>query len=243
VPEVRLSDCDIAIINLPAQTERRASAGALLQGLGLKYRFIEAIACSPGPIGCGLSHIRALRDWRCDRPLLLLEDDVALSDDLVDTILAPGDADAIYLGASTFGAVEPFEFAAFTNAVLAEPASDGLVRIYNMLSAHAILYLTESARVIAIEAMTAAMIDRGWPPDRGLAAAQARFNVYALQRPLFYQSAALQRPDRALPQEAATKVVVPVYPEGSILDVAAAAGAVRLQATRVGRALTWAKVD
>lgn len=245
MPEIRLSDCDIAVINLTAQTERRASVSAVLHGLGLTHRFVEAIACSPGAVGCGLSHIRALRAWRGERPLLLLEDDVALSDDYVDAIRTPDDADAVYLGASTFGAVEPFEFVAFTNAVLAEPALDGLVRVYNMLSAHAILYLTETARLIAMEAMISAMVDRGWPPDRGLAAAQARFNVYALQRPIFYQSAGLQHPNRAQPQEAATRVVVPLYPEGTMLGVAAAAngGNVNLRATRVGRALTWAKVD
>ncbi len=55
--EIRLADCDIVVLSLEDETARRQAITALCGRLGLSFRFIDAIRCSPGRIGCGLSHL------------------------------------------------------------------------------------------------------------------------------------------------------------------------------------------
>src|SRR6201996_1146656 len=137
---IRLRDCEIVLVNLAEEVGRLSADGKVLAGAGLTFQRVDAIRCSPGPVGRGLSHIKALRAWDLSRPLLVLEDDIDLTPDYRDEIEVPDDADAVYLGASNFGAVEDRFFTAYTNSVLAEPISAGVVRVHNMLSSHAILH-------------------------------------------------------------------------------------------------------
>jgi hypothetical protein len=241
--EIRLQDCETIVLSLPGETARRASASALCDRLGLTYRIMDAIRCSPGAIGCGLSHIKALRGWGGQTPLLVLEDDVAASDDYAPAITVPGDADAVYLGVSRYGAVEPVDFAAFGDMIAAEPIGDGLARIYNMFGAHAVLHLTDRWRRAAVEAMMGAMVDRNWPPDRGLARIQGDFNVYAFELPAFYQSAALQPEGRGRHQEDVTRARLPVFPVGAVASIELASARRDVRLVRDGARLRWVWAD
>jgi hypothetical protein len=210
--ELSLKDCETVVLNLPDETARRASASAACEALGLDFRFVDSIRCAPGPIGCGLTHIKALRAWNGERPLLILEDDVATSHDADAAIAVPEVADAVYLGVSRYGAVEPVDYVGFVDLLAVERAEAGLLRIHNMLGTHAILYLTDRWRRAAIEAMLSSLADRGWDPDRGLAMVQSDFNVYALEQPIFYQSAEFLPVERGWMQEAATRSL-PILPD------------------------------
>lgn len=237
--EIRLADCDIVVLSLEGETARRQAITALGGRLGLSFRIVDAIRCSPGPIGCGLSHLKALRAWDGARPLLVLEDDVEAGEDFQASFLAPDDADAIYLGVSRFGAVEAVDFVGFVDVLAAEPAASGLLRIHNMLGAHAILHLTTRWRDAAVEAMTAAMVDHGWDPDRGLARIQGHFNVYATERPAFYQTAALQPEGRGWLQEAATRALPPPPREGDRIALIIEGQPREVVLTRDGPRLLW----
>ena len=209
-----LRQCETLILNLAEDVQRRESVTALCEQLGLSYQVVDAVKCRPGHIGCGLSHLKALRQSDSLRPTLVLEDDVAITEHFLSTLAIPDDADAIYLGTSAFGAIELIDYVGFTSRVLADEAPGGLLRIYNLLAAHAILYLTDRYRRRAIEAIVESIIDRDWDPDRGLAMIQADFNVYAPRHPAFYQAGALQSPDRAEAQESSTRAVLEPSPVG-----------------------------
>ena len=211
-----LRQCETLVLNLAEDVQRRESVVALCEQLGLSHRLVDAVKCSPGRIGCGLSHLKALRQAGPVRPALILEDDVAATEAFRHVITVPDDADAIYLGCSIYGAVEMVDYIGFTGRLLAEDATDGLLRVYNLLATHAILYLSERYKRRAFEAIVASIVDRDWDPDRGLAKIHADFNIYAMRHPAFYQAAALQPPGRAEVQESATRIVLDPLPIGSV---------------------------
>jgi hypothetical protein len=237
--ELRLAACETVVLSLADAAERRASVTELCGRLGLDYRIEDAIRASPGPIGCGLSHIRTLRAWTGERPLLVLEDDVAETEDLSPAIVVPDDADAVYLGISRYGAVEPVDFVGFVDLVAVEPAGEGLLRLHNVLGAHAIVHLTPRWRTAAIEAMVASIADRGWDPDRGLAAIQGDFKVYAPARPAFYQAARFQPEGWGWRQEAATRAVLEPMDLGAVRTIWLGEEARQVRLARVGERLTW----
>jgi hypothetical protein len=213
--QIDLRACETLVINLPSDTARRAGAASLCDGLGLDYRFIEAVQCRPGPIGCGLSHIKAL-GLAADRATLILEDDVAREEPFPRSIDIPDDADAVYLGTSVMGAVEALGQVAFHDAIAAERVSDGAFRIHNMLSTHAILYLTDRYKAATSNAMLKAILI-GVSPDRGLTMIQSQFRVYALDRPLFFQSAEHQSGEWGMRQELVTRQPFTFHPIGTRL--------------------------
>jgi hypothetical protein len=182
--------------------------------LGLSWRLVDGVKCQPGWIGCGLSHMRALRQSAAAAPLLILEDDVGVAEHYAPVIEAPADADAIYLGASIFGAVDLIGYVGFTHMLLADPVDDDFLRVYNLLGAHAIVYLTERFKQATAECIAHTMIDLGQEHDKGMARLQERFMVYALRRPMFFQAASLQKSTVGQRQEDVTNVVLEPLMEG-----------------------------
>lgn len=214
--DLRAARC--LVINMTEDEARRAHMRDLAASLGLPAEILPAVRASPGRIGCGLSHIKALRRHLDDRPLLILEDDV-LTSGFEPVIVAPPGADAVYLGASAYGAIEMLDNIHFSNMVIAEDAGEPLVRVHNMLSTHAILYLSERFKRAAIETILNALLERDWAHDRGMARIQSDFAVYAQRRPMFYQAAALQGSPAAEHQEAMTRITINPLPEGTIAAI------------------------
>lgn len=241
--ELRLADCETVVLNLPEETARRESATALCQRLGLDFRILDAVKAAPGRIGCGLSHLKALRAWSGERPLLILEDDVAETEDVGQSLLVPDDADAVYLGVSRYGAVEPVDFVGFVDILAVERAAEGLLRIHNVLGSHAIVHLTPRWRAAAMAAIVEALADLDWDPDRGLARIQGEFNVYAPDRPAFYQAGWLQPEGRGWWQEAATKTVLAPAELGAVQTIWLGEVARQVRLVRDGDRLHWAWAD
>ena len=236
---IRLADCETLVLSLPEAADRGASAAALCARLGLDWRFVDATRASPGWIGCGLSHIRALRAWDGARPLLILEDDVAAGPAFAPIITVPADADAVYLGVSRYGAVEPVDYVGFVDVLAMEAAAPGWLRLHNMLGAHAILHLTPRWRTAASEAMIEALIDRNWDPDRGLAAIQGAFNVYAPLAPAFHQAPELQPEGRGWMQHQATASLPPAPQVGDVVSIWVGDQQKPLRLVREGARLRW----
>ena len=103
-------------------------------------------------------------------------------------IEVPKNADAVYLGVSSWGRMNghsgPF--------VQYEKVSDNFYRVYNMLGAHAILYLTEEYVRMCQRVSFHAGNVIGSYQDIGFAEIQRWFNVYTFDDPMFYQNSSYQ---------------------------------------------------
>jgi hypothetical protein len=214
-----LRACQTVALNLPEDSRRRESVTQVCAAAGLNLALVEGVRASPGRTGCALSHLRALRAYASARPLLVLEDDVRLTEDYRPEIRFPADADALYLGNSNFGAISVVDYTGFTNLVLADDVDDQWVRVFNLLGAHAILYLSDRFRAAAMEAIVESLADRDWAHDRGVARIQGDFKVYALRRPMFYQAADLQDRHDGRQQEETTRVVLRSLEPGVVASV------------------------
>ena len=168
-------------INLLQDTGRNNDMKKLFKTCGFESHYRIDAEYTPNSLaGCSLSHYNALNE--VEPPFILFEDDCIVKN-FKPIIEIPDDADAVYLGISSWGRMNshsgPF--------VQYEDLGDGLLRIYNMLSAHAILYLNQEYVSLCsrISEQATSIADH---QDIGFAEIQRYFNVYAFDDPMFYQS-------------------------------------------------------
>lgn len=179
-----LREIPVYYVNLDEQDEKRKQTENLLKINGFKYveRFPAIKHESGRIIGCARSHYEILKK-DIKPPFIILEDDCVLNGDFTNLLEVPDDADALYLGISQWGRYlnhsGPY--------VHCEKVTDELVRVYNMLTTHAILYITEEYKSICkkIAYYYGYVIEDHL--DIGFAEIQKIFNVYALDNPLFVQ--------------------------------------------------------
>ena len=133
-----LKEIPAIYINLEKDVDKNESMKSMLNDCGFKNIIrVDAEYTPDNPLaGCSLSHYNALHE--IDPPFIVFEDDCKVKN-FSSTINIPDDADAVYLGISSWGRMNshsgPF--------VQYENLKGGLLRIYNMLSAHCVLYLDE----------------------------------------------------------------------------------------------------
>tara|TARA_Y100000589_G_scaffold296749_1_gene304085 strand:+ start:286 stop:921 length:636 start_codon:yes stop_codon:yes gene_type:complete len=168
-------------INLLQDTGRNNDMKKLFKTCGFESHYRIDAEYTPNSLaGCSLSHYNALNE--VEPPFILFEDDCIVKN-FKPIIEIPDDADAVYLGISSWGRMNshsgPF--------VQYEDLGNGLLRIYNMLSAHAILYLNQEYVSLCsrISEQATSIADH---QDIGFAEIQRYFNVYAFDDPMFYQS-------------------------------------------------------
>ena len=168
-------------INLLQDTGRNNDMKKLFKTCGFESHYRIDAEYTPNSLaGCSLSHYNALNE--VEPPFILFEDDCIVKN-FKPIIEIPDDADAVYLGISSWGRMNshsgPF--------VRYEDLGNGLLRIYNMLSAHAILYLNQEYVSLCsrISEQATSIADH---QDIGFAEIQRYFNVYAFDDPMFYQS-------------------------------------------------------
>jgi hypothetical protein len=116
-----------------------------------------------------------------DNPILILEDDVEWTG-VQDFIFDPT-ADAIYFGLSRSGG-HPTENIHLGDSVF-EPWSDSQVKVLNMLSGHAILYISKSYKEAVIKSIKT---NTPYHHDVLLSRLQPNFTILANKKPVFYQS-------------------------------------------------------
>lgn len=117
-----------------------------------------------------------------NNPILILEDDLGYIG--MDDIEIPDDADALYLGLSKSGG-HPTENRDLGSSVFS-PYSDKLVRVGNMLTTHAILYISPRYKEAVINILKS---NTSHYNDVLISRIQKDYNVYALKKPIFYQAA------------------------------------------------------
>ena len=168
-------------INLKEDVKKDFAMKALILDCGFKNTIRVEAEYTPNSLaGCSLSHYNALNE--IDPPFIIFEDDCVVKN-FNSNIEIPDDADAVYLGVSSWGRMNahsgPF--------VQYEKVDEKLVRVYNMLGAHAILYLNQE-----YVSMCSRIAQNGYDiadhQDIGFAEIQRYFNVYAFNDPLFYQT-------------------------------------------------------
>jgi hypothetical protein len=132
---------------------------------------------SYGVLGAAVSHLRILADLEIPLPLLILEDDALATADYRNQIEIPDDTDAVYLGVSVGN----------PNTII-EKECEGFVRVRNMLSAHAILYLNDSIRKAMEQVIYELTFYHKKPFDLGMGFIQNKYKVLAPYKPFFIQS-------------------------------------------------------
>ena len=126
-------------INLDTDTERRERMESMLNEFGFKTIIrLPATQNQDRLAACSHSHFNALRE--VDAPFIVFEDDCVCKN-TNPIINIPDDSDAIYLGISSWGRMNGHS----GPCVYYEEVVDfpDVVRAYNMLGAHAILYLSK----------------------------------------------------------------------------------------------------
>lgn len=169
-------------INLQKDTDKNEQVSSMLKNLEFKNVIrLNAFSFPEKPLsGCAFSWYNALQ--QVEPPFLVLEDD-CVNKNFIPEIEVPDDADAVYLGISSWGRMNshsgPF--------VQYKDVGNGMLKIYNMLSTHAILYLN-AEYVSACTKVSKHWADIGDHLDIGFAEIQRYYNVYAFDDPMFYQT-------------------------------------------------------
>ena len=165
--KINLKDLKVAYINIERDPNRNKTMQSMLDFYGLDYQRIEGTTeANYDPIAD--SHIKALESGAN----LILEDD-CLPFDYREEFEVPDDADIVYLGIHGYG-------------VIKDRVSADVWKVSNMLSAHAIIYITDKGKDLLKEAKDLTEAKHlGF--DNSLALLQHKVNTYALNSPIWYQ--------------------------------------------------------
>lgn len=182
--KINLKTVPVIYINMDKDTERNESMKNLVNDFGFTKTFRSSGVYTQGdPLkGCASSHNNILSDIK--NKTIILEDDCVIKNN-ISTIDVPDDADAVYLGLSSWGYIkdvskpENYKF----EQVEGYP---GVYKVNGMLATHAILYITKDyiktcQRIAEYSAKNSVHVDQGF------ARVQRYFNVYAIADPIFYQ--------------------------------------------------------
>lgn len=193
MPLIDIRSIPTVVINLDHQPERLKATSSVLSKHGMAFTRFSGISIkettgtmsTAGFLGCAHSHLTVLSQYE-NPPVLVLEDDINATSAWRPILDIPKDADAVYLGISKWGYIRKRPRGAY-ESVMASRYERGWIRVYNMLSAHAILYLNPDfmSRVRAIQKEC---IANSIPWDMGMARIQKDYIVLTPDEPLFYQA-------------------------------------------------------
>lgn len=181
---IDIRELPVYVINLKQDTEKRRAVESQLKSFGFKnITFFPGTKSPIKKVGVATSHNRLLKALRdSDLPCLVLEDDVSIWDKK-EFIDVPVGADAYYLGNSAFGLYGGMG----QKKIAIERFDNNTFRIYNMLAAHAIVYLNREY-IKFLEQATAFQLSIKDNQDKARAETMKYWQVYAAQRPMFYQN-------------------------------------------------------
>jgi GR25 family glycosyltransferase involved in LPS biosynthesis len=180
---INILNLPVFYINLKEEKIKSKETRETLKSLGFKdIRRFDAILGKDKKEGCAMSHQAILKEINIDGPFIIFEDDIEINDSFNPIINVPEDADAVYLGLSAFA----LNNNKTDQDLIADRVDDSIYRIYNMLAAHAILYIQKDYYRFISKAIDA-MLKANRNQDNARADTMKYFNVYALNHPLFYQ--------------------------------------------------------
>jgi hypothetical protein len=174
-------------MNLGHHVEKSQNMHSMLSKMGFETIIrTEGVLDTENPVaGCSKAHHKALSEFKA--PFILFEDDCVLFEENFQPVIElPDDADALYLGISSWGRMNGHDGQYVQYDEFEEHPN--LLRIYNMLGGHSVVYLSDFYReMCARVAYHAGYVIKNYQ-DIGFAEIQRFFNVYALNNPVFYQT-------------------------------------------------------
>ena len=181
---IDLSQIPVYYINLDSQPDRAKQTEDTLLKLGFsEVNRISAIKHSTVMVGCALSHHKVMSDSAIKTPFILMEDDIVLTNNTKLTYEIPDNTDALYLGNSQWA-----RFLNFSGPYLHyHKVSDEIVQVYNMLTAHAVLYLDDTYRNHLSRIADYSANIAKFHMDVGYAESHRYYNIMALNNPLVAQ--------------------------------------------------------
>jgi hypothetical protein len=181
--KLKITDIPVIYINLDKHVDRKERLEYSLNDLGFKSVIrMPAYEDLNPKRGCAYSHALALELIK--PPFIVLEDD-CLPLKFLDNVEVPDDADAVYLGISSWGRMN-----SHSGPCVQWDRVDNysnVVRVYNMLGAHAILYIN-SEYVDLCKRISYNGYLMSEHHDIGFAEVQKYYDIYAFDMPLFYQT-------------------------------------------------------
>ena len=174
---MKLSDIKAYYINLDKDEDKRESMETMLSSLGFNYERFPGVQAE---WGCEKSHHKLLSEG-LKAPFIVLEDDCALKNEVIDLGI-PDDIDFIYLGLSAYG-----YYNGNISGVLYKPITEEVSRVYNMLSTHAMLYLSDNYANMVKDIAYYCGYKANQHFDKSIAEMAKYYEVYALNNPMFYQ--------------------------------------------------------
>jgi len=190
--ETTINKLNIGYMTSSKFPERDSRTHDMLSNAKLQFSRYDGGVTTPYTIGVAKGHLAALKDQYL--PCLLLEDDVRVVPDShglprdLDPEFpfhVPEGADAIYLGTSLYGRLH--SRSVYQGVIATETNTNDLLSVYNMLSMHAIVYLTQRYKDHTIELLKSHIASPSGGVDDPIADAMGKFNVYALRTPYLYQ--------------------------------------------------------
>lgn len=165
----------------------------LLNKLNIPHSQVDSIYNKNGIIGCMMSNQKSIKEsLNYDHPVLILEDDCDITKWYNPIIEIPDDADAVYLGTSVRGLIDDWKYHDYRTFPIwrNKPTLLGdfgqVYKIKNMLSTHAILFVSKRYKEYCMNLVEYRSID-DLPVDVIYAAGMKDYNIYATKEPFFYQ--------------------------------------------------------
>lgn len=183
--KINIRDLNTYYINLDSKEDRRQSTEYTLNRLNFtSVTRVSGVVYEDGKVGCARSQHKVLSDSSIQTPFLLMEDDCVFTGITDFEYEVPDDADALFIGNSQWA-----RYLNFSGPFLHyRQIDDKIVKVYNMLAAHAVIYLTEEFRQVCSRISKYCGYQLLDHMDNGYAEVQKYYNVYALNNPIFKQS-------------------------------------------------------
>lgn len=181
---INILEIPVLYINLDSATEERERIEKMLADAGFKdVRRIRGVQNKVKKTGVAYAHKKALlAALEIDGPFIILENDVVFHN-LKKKVEVPDDADAYYLGVSRWG----LHNGKGIQKISAARHGIDTFRVYNMLAAHAILYLNKDYVKFLLKSVDF-FLKLGTNQDKGRAESMKYWNIYAERIPIFAQS-------------------------------------------------------
>ena len=212
--KIDLREVTTRVITTGTDTLRASHMSRMLGKLGIPFRFETGVGSVgeleklPMPRDLVAKHLKVVHENRERLPLLVFEDDCAVTKAYTPVLTVPCDADFLFLGYSCWGLIPELSPRGLLYTTLARPWRGDFSRVYNMLTTHALLYLTPRSIEIGIAARLNAFF-KNENNDGHLARLQREMIILAPSQPLFAQAGFLQRGQRGA-MEGHTSLALPV---------------------------------
>jgi len=169
---------------MDADVHKKESTESVLKILGFEnVTRVVGIPQANSRLGCTMAHSEALRVAlrETDGPFAIFEDDIFIKNPNT-TIDVPDTADALYLGVSRWGIYNGTGH----RRISIEQHDRNLYRVYNMLSAHGIVYFNRDYAKLLLRSYQF-YLHINDVQDKGNAELMKYFEVYGLADPMVYQ--------------------------------------------------------